>query len=283
MARIPQKIVTRIKKNVPKFQKVLNIAKTRDVNESDTVSIITDMLHDIFGYEKYLEITSELAIRGTFCDLAIKIDDKYSYLIECKAIGIDLKENHKKQAIDYGANKGISWIILTNGMIWEIYRLRFEQPINYDLVFTLDFKNINIKEEKDIELLYLLCQEASSKKLIETYFEKVQRVNKYILGNMLLCESVISAVKREMRKFADGIRIESDEISEIIEHEVLKREIVEGDEAEDAQKRLKKHLKKSTKPKRNVVEKQVEKNEESKVEALSVTERLLQESANSEE
>jgi len=76
MARIPQKVVARIKKNVPKFQKVLDIAKTRDVNESDTVSIITDMLHEIFGYEKYLEITSELAIRGTFCDLAIKLDDR---------------------------------------------------------------------------------------------------------------------------------------------------------------------------------------------------------------
>ena len=32
------------------------------------------MLADIFGYDKYSEITSEHAIRGTYCDLATKID-----------------------------------------------------------------------------------------------------------------------------------------------------------------------------------------------------------------
>jgi hypothetical protein len=42
---------------VPKFQQVLNLAKDRDVNEADTVSIIKDMLADIFGYDKYLDIT----------------------------------------------------------------------------------------------------------------------------------------------------------------------------------------------------------------------------------
>jgi len=28
----------------------------------------------LFGYDKYEEVTGEFAIRGTWCDLAIKID-----------------------------------------------------------------------------------------------------------------------------------------------------------------------------------------------------------------
>ena len=118
--KVSKKTEEMLRTGVAKFQKVLLAAKTRDLNESDTVAIITDMLADIFGYDKYMEVTSELAIRGTYCDLAIKIDDKFQFLIECKAIGIDLKEAHIRQATAYGANKGIEWVILTNGIVWRL-------------------------------------------------------------------------------------------------------------------------------------------------------------------
>ncbi len=93
MARIPKKVAERFGKHLGRFQKVLRDAKDRDVNESDTVTIVTDMLGAIFGYDKYTEITSEQAIRGTYCDLAIKLNGIVKYLIEVKAIGLTLKEN----------------------------------------------------------------------------------------------------------------------------------------------------------------------------------------------
>ena len=90
MSNIPKKVIERFVKTVPKFQKVLQLAKDRDVNESDTVAILNDIFGDVLGYDKYLEVTSELAIRGTYCDLALRVDDKVQFLIEVKAIGIDL-------------------------------------------------------------------------------------------------------------------------------------------------------------------------------------------------
>jgi len=71
---IPAKVAARLGAGLKRFQGILTTAKSRDVNESDTVIIIMDMLSEIFGYDKYSEVTSEHAIRGTFCDLAIKID-----------------------------------------------------------------------------------------------------------------------------------------------------------------------------------------------------------------
>jgi hypothetical protein len=59
-----------------------------------------DMLTDVFGYDKYSEVTRELCIRGTFCDLATRIDGKFQLLLEVKAIGLDLKDAHTKQAVD---------------------------------------------------------------------------------------------------------------------------------------------------------------------------------------
>lgn len=141
--KVTKKTAERIASALPKFQKVLAIAKDRDLNESDTVSIITDVLSEVFGYDKYLEVTSELAIRGTYCDIAVKLEGKYQFLVECKAIGTELKEQHLRQAVGYGANKGVQWIILTNGADWQVYRLRFEQPIAYDLVARFDMLTVS--------------------------------------------------------------------------------------------------------------------------------------------
>lgn len=71
MNKIPAVVVKRLETAVPKFQKILKQAKERDVNEADTVTILTDMLQEVFGYEKYSEITSEYAIQGAYCDLAV--------------------------------------------------------------------------------------------------------------------------------------------------------------------------------------------------------------------
>ncbi len=59
MANAPKKTIERLMKSVPRFQKVLQIAKDRDVNESDTVAVINDILAEVFGYDKYLDVTSE--------------------------------------------------------------------------------------------------------------------------------------------------------------------------------------------------------------------------------
>src|SRR5205807_255074 len=111
----PTKVAARIAAGIKRFQPILSSARSRDVNESDTVVIVTDMLHEVFGYDKYSEITSEHAIRGTYCDLAIKLDGVLSFLAEVKPAGSELKESFVKQAVDYAANQGVDWVLLTNG------------------------------------------------------------------------------------------------------------------------------------------------------------------------
>ena len=51
MAKIPKKVIDRFVKSMGKYQKVLKIAKDRDVNESDTVAIIGDIFAEVFGYD----------------------------------------------------------------------------------------------------------------------------------------------------------------------------------------------------------------------------------------
>lgn len=241
--KITKKTEDRVKASIPKFQKVLAIAKARDLNESDTVSIITDILAEVFGYDKYLEVTSELAIRGTYCDLAIKIGDKFQYLIECKAIGTDLKESHLRQAIGYGANKGIQWIILTNGLDWQIFRLRFEQPIAWDLVARFNFESVSTKNDRDMEKLMILTKEGVEKNAREDLYEKTQCVNRFVAGALILSDVIVGALKRELRKLADGISIEDAEVVALLREGVLRRDLLDGEEAEYAMAKVSKHFK----------------------------------------
>jgi predicted type IV restriction endonuclease len=110
-----------------------------------SVTIVTDMLADLFGFDKYSEITSEYVIRGTFVDLAMKLDSTVHMLLEVKAIGLDLKSLFTKQAVDYAANQGVEWVVLTNGLFWQVYRVLFGKPIGQELVIEINFLDLNSK------------------------------------------------------------------------------------------------------------------------------------------
>lgn len=244
MIKIPKKVSDRLKKEIGTFQKVLAKAKDRDVNESDTVTIITDMLASVFGFDKYTELTSEQAIRGTYCDLALKLEGKTKFLIEVKAIGLNLKENHLRQAIGYGATHGIPWVVLTNGIDWEIYKIRFEKPVNYDLICSFNFSEINTRKQEDLDKVFLLCKEGIEKSAIDEFHDHVQTVNRFIIGAIVQSEPVISVIRRELRKVSDSVSVTIEEIQRILNAEVLKREVMQGDQATEAMNRLKKAQKK---------------------------------------
>ncbi len=237
---IPKRVADRLARSISGFQQVLKAAKDRDENESNTVSIIRDMLAEVFGYDKHQEVTSEYAIRGTYCDLAIKINDKIEFLIEVKAIGLGLKDPHLRQAVDYAAKNGAQWIILTNGLIWQVYKIRFEKPINWDLVCEFAFDELDPKNEEHLEKLFIICKEGLGKKAREDYYEKILTVNRFILGALVLNtdSEVVNVIRRELRKISEGVIVTPEEIIQVLSNEVIKREVLDGEEAAKAQSRV---------------------------------------------
>ena len=238
MATIPKRVEDRLVAGIKKFQPVLQVAKSRDVNESDTVSILNDMLGDLFGYDKYFEITSEFAIRGTYCDLAIKLEGKLTVLIEAKAIGIELKDQHVKQAIDYAANQGVDWVVLTNAAQWRIYKVIFGKPIDQDLVCEFDFLSLNPKDESHHQFLFLLTKEGWAKSAVMEFSEQKLALSRYFIGAAILSEPVLASIRRELKRVSPDVRIETDQIHDVIMQEVIKREIVEGEKFLAAEKAL---------------------------------------------
>lgn len=238
MASIPKKVAERLVAGIKRYQPILAAARARDVGEADTVTIIKDMLSDVFGYDKYSELTSEFAIRGTYCDLATKIDGVLQTLIEVKAIGLDLKDPHVKQAIDYAANQGVDWVILTNGMCWRVYRLTFSKPIDQELVVDIDFSTLNPRSESDLELLYLWCKEGWQRSVLSEYHTQKQALSRFFVGAMLQTDPVLEVIRRELRRISPDVRIDTDQIKAVLLSEVIKREVIEGDKADEARKKI---------------------------------------------
>ncbi len=247
MANIPSKVHTRLISGIKKFQNILKLAKTRDINESDTVTIIMDMLNEVFGYDKYSEITSEYAIKKTYCDLAIKIEEKLRFLIEVKSIGLDLKTDHIKQVVDYGANQGVDWVILTNGDNWKVYKIIFGKPVDSELVYEFIFTELNPKKDTEIDLLYFVSKESLGKSALEDYRVQKQLLSKFFIGQVILTDSVLDCIRKSIKRVAPDVKVTNEEISNVLVLEVFKREVIEDEKSAEAKKKLAKGLRSATK------------------------------------
>ncbi len=245
MSKIPSAVAQRLISKVPRFQKILVKAKESDINEADTVAIVADMLEEIFGFDKYSEITREYEIKGTYCDLAIKTNKKIDYLIEVKAIGIQLKDIHLKQAIHYAADEGIKWVVLTNGIDWQVHCVTLKNKITSKELFSFNFEAINPKKKEEQEELFLLCRKGVSKDLISEYAEIKKFMNRYTIGALLQTEPIAKVVKFHLNKLKNNMKIKTDEISEIIKNDIIKRELLDTEEGIEANKQIAKFMKKN--------------------------------------
>jgi hypothetical protein len=238
--KIPKKAQDRLIAGLKKYQPIVGKLRERDISEADTVTVIKDMLTDIFGYDKYTELTSEQQIRGTFCDLAIKVEGKIYYLAEVKSAGTTLNDNHLRQAINYGAHQGIEWVILSNAIEWKIFRIKFGQPIDYEEVFSFDICKLSARSNDDLAMIYMLCRESISSDALTEFHRQAQIVNRYVISEIIQSDAVVSTLRRELRRLFDGVRASDEDLRIILTNDVLKRDTIDGDPPKAAKALVKK-------------------------------------------
>lgn len=238
--KIPKKVQDRLIAGLKRYQPIVGKLRERDVSEADTVTVIKDMLCDIFGYDKYNELTSEQQIRGTYCDLAVKVDGKIYYLAEVKSAGTNLNENHLRQAVNYGAHQGIEWVFLSNAIEWKVYRIKFGQPISYEEVFNFDITALSWRSGDDLNKLFMLCRESVSSDSLTEFHRQAQIVNRYVIAEILQSDAMLAALRRELRRLFEGVRATDDDLRIILTSDVLKRDTIEGDPPKVAKAAVKK-------------------------------------------
>src|SRR5688500_14128054 len=99
--------------------------KMTELDESGTRLMVNDFLTNVLGFAAIDEVKTEYMIKGTYADYVVRLKGVIHFLVEVKSLSLTLSHKHLRQAVEYGANEGIDWAILTNGKILELYKIIF--------------------------------------------------------------------------------------------------------------------------------------------------------------
>lgn len=185
-----------MKKAMKSFLPILRQAKSRNANEADTANIVHKLFQDVLCWD-FLDLTSEYKIKSTFCDLAIKFEGNILLLIEVKAIGLNLKEEHLRQAYQYAAAEGVKFALLTNGEVYQLYHVGYKDKIIVTQVF-----EFNLNEEmtlQDYTELYLISKFSLTKNQIEEYWLQEATLSVDNLCDAIMSEEIINAIAKYFR------------------------------------------------------------------------------------
>jgi hypothetical protein len=178
------------------------------------------------------------------CLAIIGTNKKIRFLIEVKAVSVALNDNHVKQAIDYGANAGVNWVILTNAERWIVYKIKFGKPIDKELVYEFNLLNLDGKSDKEMEVMFAISKEGQENAAIDDFYANIQVKNKYIIGNLLNTYEVYAFIRKIMKKIFIDVKITDEEIGDILVNDIIKREILDSDESKKARKDIERICKK---------------------------------------
>lgn len=223
MIKSNPKVSQRISDGVQKYRKILEEAKKKNLNEADTCYIINDMLGEILGYDKFFEVTSEHRVRGQYVDYAVKLNNQVKYFIEAKSIGTALSDQHLVQVINYAANAGVTWAILTNAVVWQIYFIEFKKPIDKQLLFEVDILDSKPLEQK-IELFYLLSKESFLKDELKEYKERKLALSPHNIVSIILSTEMLEKIRKEI-KTSTSHNFSLDEIRKFMIEEIIKIDV----------------------------------------------------------
>ncbi|MQA88537.1 MAG: hypothetical protein GEV03_28970 [Streptosporangiales bacterium] len=189
----------RVKAAIRRFSKPLADLVARDANEGDTRLLVTDFLCEGLGYDKYEDLTTEYQVKGEFADYGIRVDKQLIAFIEVKRCTQKLGAKHLRQVQMYAVNEGVEWMILSNGQVWQVYHLTGGLPVVVDLALEVDLLAEDSLVHKTDGLFYL-SKEALKKRLLDDLWRAKAATSAKSLAGALLSESVVDAVRKELRR-----------------------------------------------------------------------------------
>src|SRR5687768_4751546 len=189
---------TKLLDSLKKYSKKYLHGKLTELDESGTRLMINAFLSDVLGFEPIEEIKTEYMIKGTYADYVVQLKGTRHFLVEVKALSLNLSEAHLRQAINYGANEGIEWALLTNGKCFEFYRILFNKPIESRKVFTIDFSD-PAQLKKSVEVVQFLHKDSVSSKGLDMLWNKCIALDPANVAGFLYTDNVVNFIKKSLK------------------------------------------------------------------------------------
>jgi hypothetical protein len=170
-----------------------------DLDESGTRILINHFLTEMLCYETLTEVKTEYMIKGTYADYMIQIGGKRHFLVEVKALSLSLSANHLRQSINYGANEGIDYVLLTNGLSFELYKVLFEKPISQELIFSFNLSDLS-DLKSIVDQLQYLHKDAVLKNGLDVLWDRYLALSPKNLSKILYSSEVVKFLQKELRR-----------------------------------------------------------------------------------
>jgi len=197
-------VQSEIRTALRRYTKLFADAARDGIQEADTVTRLIRFFEDVLGYDPFDEITREHAVKSTYVDLALTIDGQVKLLVEAKAAGSSLREAYTQQAQNYAANLGVPWVLLTNGCQFILYRVELEGAIETWGLF--DINIVDGDPTESAKMLALIHRKAMARgKELEEFWHYTKSLAPEVLLKALCAESVIRAIRKELRNLTDHL------------------------------------------------------------------------------
>lgn len=191
-----------------RYAQVFREAAERDANESDTVMYLVKFFEDVLGYDSLAgDISKEVSVKDRYCDFGVKINGALAFLVEAKAVGTQqLRDKHIEQAENYASRAGIRWVLLTNGLQWQLFHLTFNEGegIVHDLAFDVKLADLEANAEGVWNCLSLLTKASVNKDLLEDFWGQKKALAPSSLIRVLFSEPVLTVIRREINRNAEA-------------------------------------------------------------------------------
>jgi hypothetical protein len=115
-----------------------------------------------------------------------------------------------------------------------MYKIYFGQPIEKSLVFEIDMLSANPKSSDVVECFGNLCCEGFSKESMTDLLQQKQVTSRFAVAALLMSESILDELRREIRRLSPGLKVDTEYLCSLLENEVIKRELVDSEEAKEA-------------------------------------------------
>ena len=188
-----------IRKGLKKFSPHFVQARDGGMNEADTVQRLCKFFEDVLGYDALDDISREANLKSKYVDVCLKVDGRVRLLVEAKAAGNQLRDRHIEQAQTYASQNNYRWVLLTNGVDWQLYHLTFEEGIEYERAFVVSLENEDGFEEA-AQKLALLHKQAIKRGELEEFWEKATALGPESIGKALFTDTVLRVIRREIRR-----------------------------------------------------------------------------------
>jgi predicted type IV restriction endonuclease len=188
-----------IRRPLKKLLPFLIQAQKDNLNEANTVLRLVKMFEDVLGWDGMSEISRESPLKNKYVDIVLKKDGVIKLLVEAKAAGEKLRDRYVEQAELYASENNYHWVVLTNGVVWNLYHLTFDEGINYEKAFSVDLAD-EAQFDANAERLALLHSQAFKKEELEAFWVRNVAMNAACLGKILFDEKVLSLIRREIHR-----------------------------------------------------------------------------------